>query len=338
MNDILYEYIIEYNRGGMMMKKINSFLLRVLFLCILGGCASTNDIEFAQQTLQEPDCIEVMNNSEILATYNKDSEEYMEIYNAIRQNWWKNAPEGYDCASDNSLVNVKNIKDIRTTSDMRYVTGEQIFVNFSYTEQSMQWNRSTGEKVKIIELIFVLPKNAEENRNVKGYFAATDTEDNISSEGIYTYYYSDELYNALSESGKTVTTEIHNVASKVDLSYFIDITIDDMQKVFLETYAWTHLIDHNVYWNSVSKQTVINYTFSEKASEKELSAARDYWNSIGIFRNRQNSDSNVNVVWSRIPQNAEVIIQVYIEENLIFQDIYGDIEKGIIYKEIHFQK
>lgn len=56
------------------------------------------------------DCIEITNNGELLSAYDKDSEEYLAVYNALNANWWKNDPvEAYSMA-DEALTEVENIK------------------------------------------------------------------------------------------------------------------------------------------------------------------------------------------------------------------------------------
>jgi hypothetical protein len=43
-------------------------------------------------------------------------------------------------------------------------------------------------------------------------------------------------------------------------------------------------------------------------------------------------------VYDNMPKDAEVIIQVYVEDELVSQDIYSDVEKNIIYKVTRYEK
>ena len=85
----------------------------------------------------------------------------------------------------------------------------------------------------------------------------------------------------------------------------------------------------------------MNHTFSEKASKKELESARDYWKTMQ-FINRDFSVWTMHLdiwnVYDNMPKDAEVIIQVYVEDELVSQDIYSDVEKNIIYKVTRYEK
>ena len=68
----------------------------------------------------------------------------------------------------------------------------------------MQWTKSNGDIVEIRKLMFALPKHAEEGKSTKGFYIIFQADNTSVNEGVYSYYYNNELFNALSDAGNTV--------------------------------------------------------------------------------------------------------------------------------------
>lgn len=202
----------------------------------------------------------------------------------------------------------------------------------------MQWTKSNGDIVEIRKLMFALPKHAEEGKSTKGFYIIFQADNTSVNEGVYSYYYNNELFNALSDAGNTVTSGYRDTPTEFDLQYYSNITNEEMKSAFINTYGWTHLTDHSLYMNTLSKQVVVNFVFSKKASEKELNAAREYWKVIETYESYHRSNPDIYTIWSRVPENAEITVQVFAEDELVSQDIYGEIENGVIYTEIHYEE
>ena len=120
------------------MKKTMLILLTFLIITCLSGCGANAPEVYLQSKLPKPDYIE-LNQNNTTVSYEKDSEKYNEIYEAILQNWWKTSVDESSIIDDNDLVEVENIKQIKTTSDMRYSSSDDTFLSFYYEEQPFIW-------------------------------------------------------------------------------------------------------------------------------------------------------------------------------------------------------
>ena len=89
-------------------------------------------------------------------------------------------------------------------------------------------------------------------------------------------------------------------------------------------------------WNPKTEQLIINHLFSKNATNKELESAKDYWETMEIMRGLSSLHLDIVNTYNNIPENAEVIIQVYLDNQLMSQNIYGDIEGNIIYKTEYY--
>ena len=77
----------------------------------MSGCGANAPEAYLQSNLPKPDYIE-LNQNNTTVSYEKDSEKYNEIYEAILQNWWKTSVDESSIIDDNDLVEVENIKQI----------------------------------------------------------------------------------------------------------------------------------------------------------------------------------------------------------------------------------
>ncbi len=321
-----------------MKKKILGVLL--LILCILNGCGTQENVEYKQKDLVEPDKILLDGDGGTkIITYENNPEKYTAIYDAINENWWKYVDTDEEIVSDDELIEVSNVEKLRTASDSRYMNDLSVMqsMTFVYEEQLMTWTRSAVQEFEVSELFFILPKDAEEGKNTKSFYQVRTKDEKVPFEGIFSYYYSDDFFNILSETGQTVSSVYNEEPTDIEIDHFSDITTDEMYDIFFNNTGWTRLEGEKVYWNPLLECVTINHTFSEKASEKQLEDARDYVKVLELYRNAS-WESETRALWNRIPWDADVIIQVYVEDELISQDIYENCENGLYYKETHYKK
>ena len=322
------------------MKKNICFFILIFITSCLAGCGSKEQIKFMQSQLPTPDHIELRQDDSIV-TYEKGTEKYDAIYEAILENWWKSSTDKEENIDDTDLIAVKNLKEMKTNSDRRYVDHRDIYLRFIYEKEPMQWTKSKAETVDIGQILFMFPEYPEENKNVRGCFGVYHSDRPSVHEGFYTYYFSNESLEALSENGLLVETSNSENPVEIDLQYFSNLTFEEVKEKLITYNNWTHLENHWLGWNPLTKQIVVNHTFSEKASKKEMESARDYWKTMQ-FINRDFSVWTMHLdIWSvydNMPKDAEVIIQVYVEDELVSQDIYSDVEKNIIYKVTRYEK
>lgn len=322
------------------MKKTMLILLTFLIITCLSGCGANAPEAYLQSNLPKPDYIE-LNQNNTTVSYEKDSEKYNEIYEAILQNWWKTSVDESSIIDDNDLVEVENIKQIKTTSDMRYSSSDDTFLRFYYEEQPFIWTKSAKETTEIGNITFVLPEYPEENKCVKSHYIAYRADNFAVNEGIYTYYFNNDVFEALSENAFTVSTIYNESPVEIDLQYFSDLTVEEMKEKLITYNNWTHLKDHHLYWNPLTEQLIINHMFSSNVSEKELESAKHFWKTMH-FVNRDASVWTMHLdVWNmynNITKDAETIIQVYVEDELVSQSIYSDIENNLIYKVMRYEK
>lgn len=319
--------------------KIKTCIFTILFFfsCFLYGCSFEENMAYSQETIFEPNRIDVTRMSDFeTISYDTSEDKYKLLYNTLEKNWWRTTNEKLGIADDSQLTPVKSLKNLRTSTNKRYSMGNEIYIDFIYENSPLQWTRSNGQIIDIRLVRFVLPEHAEENKNVLGHIIVYENIDG-NHEGFYKYYFDENVFNILSDNQNKVSSIYIETPQKYDLSYYSNITNEKMLDTFFQNYAWTQLIDHTVYRNSNLNSVVLNYVFSKKASKKDISSARDYWKSIGLYRSIQvSSNPDVYSLWTRIPKDSEVVIQVFVENTLISQDIYGNIERGIIYEETHY--
>ena len=118
-----------------------------------------------------------------------------------------------------------------------------------------------------------------------------------------------------------------------------DVTAEDMLEIFQTEYGWTDLANQQLFWDETKGRVVINYYFDALADEWQMEAARDYGLKTFVFK-KQNGLGNPHAyqLWAATQEIQEVIIQVFCNGNMIYQDIYGGIENGIVHTESHYVK
>ena len=83
----------------------------------------------------------------------------------------------------------------------------------------------------------------------------------------------------------------------------------------------------------------LSYYFEALADEWQMESAREYGLKTFVFK-KQNGlgNSHTYQLWAVTQEITEVVIQVFCNGNLVYQDIYGGIEDGIVHTESHYEK
>lgn len=287
--------------------------------------------------LQRPERIEIRRTVENGNTiYDEDSQEYLKVYESLKENWWMYSADSSSKQNNENLIEVKDLNNIETTTQMRYADGNQITISFIYENSPMLWTTKKGNSIEITKIEYFLPTEVEENMNTKGIFRVIGNRELPITNPIYAYYYSHNLYNAISESKKSVSTIYSDNALEINVEKFEEITVEKMLDVYRENYLWTDLKEHKVFWNWENEQVVINHVFATGVSEEILDKARGYSINMELYK-----DVGFDIIgnsWSEVPNDAEIIIQVFLENELISQSIYSDVESAIPYKQIHYKE
>lgn len=118
-----------------------------------------------------------------------------------------------------------------------------------------------------------------------------------------------------------------------------NVTAEEMVEIFQTEYGWTDLANQKLFWDETTGRAVINYYFEALADEWQMESAREYGLKTFVFK-KQNGlgNSHTYQLWAATQEITEVVIQVFCNGNLVYQDIYGGIEDGIIHTESHYVK
>ncbi len=118
-----------------------------------------------------------------------------------------------------------------------------------------------------------------------------------------------------------------------------NIADEEMLELFQTDYGWTDLANQQLFWDSSNKRVVINYYFEALADEWQMDSAREYGLKTFVFK-QQNGIGNPHAyqLWAYPQEITEVVIQVFCNGTMTFQDIYGEIENGIVHTESHYEK
>ena len=112
-----------------------------------------------------------------------------------------------------------------------------------------------------------------------------------------------------------------------------------MLEIFQTEYGWTDLANQQLFWDETNGRVVINYYFEALADEWQMDSAREYGLTTFVFK-RQNSLGGPHAyqLWAYPQEITEVVIQVFCNGIMTYQDIYGGIEDRIVHTESHYGK
>ena len=135
-------------------------------------------------------------------------------------------------------------------------------------------------------------------------------------------------YELATEQVQPQETEDHN-----------EVTEEEMLGIFQTEYGWTDLANQELFWDETNGRVVINYYFEALADEWQMDSAREYGLTTFVFK-RQNSLGGPHTyqLWANENEIKEVVIQVFCNGTMTYQDIYGGIEDRIVHTESHYEK
>lgn len=138
----------------------------------------------------------------------------------------------------------------------------------------------------------------------------------------------DETYELASEQAAPQSTENQE-----------ELTDESMLEVFQTEYGWTDLANQQLFWDEANGRVVINYYFEALADEWQMDSARKYGLTTFVFK-RQNSLGGPHAyqMWASPQEIKEIVIQVFCNGIMNYQDIYGGIEDRIVHTESHYEK
>ena len=118
-----------------------------------------------------------------------------------------------------------------------------------------------------------------------------------------------------------------------------EVTEEEMLEIFQTEYGWTDLANQQLFWDETNGRVVINYYFEALADEWQMDSAREYGFTTFVLK-RQNSLGGPHAyqLWAYPQEITEVVIQVFCNGIMTYQDIYGGIEDRIVYTESHYGK
>ncbi len=118
-----------------------------------------------------------------------------------------------------------------------------------------------------------------------------------------------------------------------------EVTEEEMLGIFQTEYGWTDLANQQLFWDEANGRVVINYYFEALADGWQMDSAREYGLKTFVFK-QQNGIGNPHAyqMWASPLEIKEVVIQVFCNGVMNFQDIYGGIEDRIVHRESHYEK
>ena len=118
-----------------------------------------------------------------------------------------------------------------------------------------------------------------------------------------------------------------------------EVTEEEMLEIFQTEYGWTDLANQQLFWDETNGRVVINYYFEALADEWQMESAREYGFTTFVLK-RQNSLGGPHAyqLWAYPQEITEVVIQVFCNGIMTYQDIYGGIEDRIVHTESHYGK
>lgn len=201
-------------------KKPGGFLLliAVIIIGILAIGFLTDPVKeyaygktYPQAMFRNPDRIEILTTNNTIV-YEKATEKYHRILNALRPNWWKYTEEDLETAPDELLIPPPAPESLRTSANRTTMELSDTLIRLFYTSDPIRWENYEGETIPIEIITFVLTGKSDSPENTRGYFTITREENIGYNEGLYTYYYPPEIaqdfWKFLTEKPQEDITEV----------------------------------------------------------------------------------------------------------------------------------
>ena len=212
------------------------------------------------------------------------------------------------------------------------------FVDAVLTESE----ETKGEK-NTCKYLYTATLNCEKEGKVKEFYVqgSVSVENSLNGWMVYDFLLSDkaalEKYITGENAGEYELTDKQVQAHSTE--NYQDLTEQEMLEIFRTEYGWTDLANQQLFWGETNDRVVINYYFDALADEWQMDSAKEYGLKTFVFK-KQNGIGNPHAyqLWAATEEIKEVVIQVFCNGNMIYQDIYGDIESGIVHTESHYAK
>ena len=205
--------VVKYKKPG--------FIIGIVSVLLCGFLAvgfMTNPVKvyeygktYSQSELKAPDKIEILTTNNTI-TYEKDTEKYHRVLDALRKNWWKYTEDELETAPDELLIAPPAPEALRTSTNRTTMELSDTLIRLFYTSDPIRWETYEGETITIEVITFVLTGKSESPENTRGYFTITREENIGYNEGLYTYYYPPEIaqdfWKFLTEKPQEDITEV----------------------------------------------------------------------------------------------------------------------------------
>lgn len=246
-----------------------------------------------------------------------------------------------DRATENCLENMENAGYYTMVDALASEVDAQVrFMNAVLTESE----ETKGDK-NTYQYLYTATLNCDKDDETKEFTVQ-------GSIGVANYLNGWKVYNVLLSDKEAlevyITGESENYlgyelateqVQPQETEHHEEVTDEEMLEIFQTEYGWTDLANQELFWDETNGRVVINYYFEALADEWQMDSAREYGLTTFVFK-RQNSLGGPHTyqLWANENEIKEVVIQVFCNGTMTYQDIYGGIEDRIVHTESHYEK
>lgn len=246
-----------------------------------------------------------------------------------------------DRATENCLENMENAGYYTMVDALASEVDAQVrFINAVLTESE----ETKGDK-NTYQYLYTATLNCDKNDETKEFTVQ-------GSIGVANYLNGWKVYNVLLSDKEAlevyITGESENYlgyelateqVQPQETEHHNEVTEEEMLGIFQTEYGWTDLANQELFWDETNGRVVINYYFEALADEWQMDSAREYGFTTFVLK-RQNSLGGPHTyqLWANENEIKEVVIQVFCNGTMNYQDIYGGIEDRIVHTESHYEK
>lgn len=213
--------VVKYKKPGWIIGIISLLLCSILAVGFLTNPVKMYEYgkSYSQEDLRAPDRIEILTTNNTIV-YEKDTEKYHRVLDALRKNWWKYTQDDLETAPDELLIAPPAPEALRTSANRTTMELSDTLIRLFYTSNPIRWETYEGESIPIEIITFVLTGKSDSPENTRGYFTITQEENIGYNEGLYTYYYPPEIardfWKFLTEKPEEDITEIQGTALSIN--------------------------------------------------------------------------------------------------------------------------
>ena len=244
-----------------------------------------------------------------------------------------------DKVTENCIQNMSNAGYFTMVDSYAYKANSQVqFINAVLTE-----SEETKEDKNTCKYLYTATLNCEKDGEIKEFTVqgSISVANYLNGWMVYDFLLSDKAtleknitgendwgFELVDNQVQTHSTENHQ-----------DLTEQEMLEIFRTEYGWTDLANQQLFWDEANGRVVTNYYFEAFTDEWQMDSAKEYGLKTFVFK-KQNGLGNPHAyqLWAATQEIKEVVIQVFCNGNMIYQDIYGEIEDGIVHTESHYVK